>query len=646
MPKNLPVIVDNRIESGLALSRVNDNPVVAVLGTAAQGDTENLYPVVNLTDAASTFGKSSGTLIRGMYEASSAGALNIKLFRIGATSAKLVGVGKTATLAGFTIETIKKDSSAGTDYKLTFDVVAVRLRVYRASDDTLVYDNNPADPLNAVDLGEVIVSGTAGDGSPTYGDIGTPANGAAGAITLAAAADAYGVGQGPVFTAGTDGLNLSRMQMFEALHRAYSLLEDQDLDVIVPMDVYLDDKSVTDLAAADVAALGLNTLTTYPTAGTSTDVLGLVYTEEFEGEQLFWWWFPSDPAAARDATFTTDGGADIFPSVGAATATTKADGSALTGSDFHEANFAYQLADFCFRQSRDFNDMTGVIGVLPPASFSLKDVSKWIGSAPVVTTDASGNDVVSTNGTGLLGNKWMAGRVTAGGVVGHTVGGIDGLAGGGFIATASGWPDGQELKDVNDRLVDIGKYISVVAAWPLLSNASRASAYAASGAPTYAGFYSALAPASAPTHKVLDGLRLPFRVGLSKADLLAGTKYVVFIDKRRGVTIADAPTAARHDSDYQRLSTVRQVKAAIDAVRRVGDPFLGEGLTGARLAALDTAIDNELRTLVKRGVISRYEHQVSSTPAQRVQGQALVELKLVPAFELREITVNVTLSAV
>ena len=106
------------------------------------------------------------------------------------------------------------------------------------------------------------------------------------------------------------------------------------------------------------------------------------------------------------------------------------------------------------------------------------------------------------------------------------------------------------------------------------------------------------------------------------------------------------PPAARPDDEYQRRSSVRQVKTAIDGVRRVGEPFLGEGISGARLAALDTAIDSELKSLVKQGLLVRYEHQVISTAQQRVLGQATVELKLVPAFELRQITIVVALAAV
>lgn len=628
---NLPGIFENKLDGNLTIVPANDAPIVMVLGTASQGVSESIYRVARVADASSAFGK-TGTLVRGMYEASLGGAANIRLFRVGATAASLTGVG-----AGVTIETVSKDDSAGTDYKLTWDDSAGRLRVWRVSDDTLVWDNNPTYPLEKVDLNEVSVSGDFTTGSSA--DIGSGSSDPDNAVTLEAADGVAGA----TYTAGTDGLSLSRMKLYEALHNAYELLQDQIMDVVVPMNVYLDDLNVMDLTGTQITTLGLNSLSDYPDAGTSTDVLGKLYVEEYEGVNYFWWWFPSTHSSP---TFSA---ANIYPSAGSASATTKTDGTALSADDFHEVNFAYQLARFCYVQSRDNTEMTGVIGVLPPNSFSLKDVSNWVGQLPT-TDDSTGDVLVTANGSGLLGNKFMSGRAQTGTgvtlVPAFTIDGKAGLYNGGFIATDSQWLDSLHISDDNDHLVDLGKYINVVATYPVLANPSRSASYTATGAPTYGGFYSNLPPASAPTNKLLEGVRLPFRVNSTKLDLLAGQRYVTFHAKTRGIVISDAPTAARPDSDYQRLSTVRQVKAAVDSIRRVSEPFLGEGMTGALLAALETAIDNELKSRVKAGEIANFNFQLVSTAQQRILGQATVELKLVPAFELRQITVVIGLAAV
>jgi hypothetical protein len=621
--ENLPEVKSLKIDGQLLPSAVNENPVVVVIGTAPRGPSESLYTVDSISNGAQAFGRSDGTLVRGMYEARAGGAENLRLMRIGAVAAKLETVG-----GGITIETVSKDAGAGADYKIFWDDAAARLRVWRVSDDLLVYDNNPTYPSAKIDENEVSVSGTA-SGNP--GDIGTLLS----PITLV---DADGVSSA-VYTAGSDGILLSRMELFEALFVAYKLLENEDLDVVLPQNIYLDDVNVKDMTTAEVSALNTGapwaSSAVYPEPQSFYDALGLVFAQEYQGEWYFWW------------DLDNDGLAEIYPSVGSADDSTDAFGNALEAADYHQANFAYQLADFCYRQSQDNQEMFGVVGVLPPISWSLKDVSNWIGRLPTYTEDSAGNAVVDANGTGLLGNKWMAGRKSVGGtgLPGHTVSSIDGLAYGGFIATDNGWPDGAELTDRNDRLVDIGKYLSVVGAQAVLSNPAVSTAYVASSASTYAGFVSTLPASSAPTNKLQPGVRLPFRVGVAKLDTLAGLGYVMLQEKPKGIVVADAPTATRPDSDYRRLTTFKIVKATIDGIRAAAEPFLGEGITGTRLAGLETAIQQVLVRLQKGGFLQRFDVLVTSTPQQQVLGQADVELVLVPAFELRQITIHVGLAA-
>ena len=129
-------------------------------------------------------------------------------------------------------------------------------------------------------------------------------------------------------------------------------------------------------------------------------------------------------------------------------------------------------------------------------------------------------------------------------------------------------------------------------------------------------------------------------------DLLAGAKYVGLMNKAtRSAVVTDSPTAAQSSSDYRRLSTMRQVEEAVDGIREVSEPFLGEGMTAAEIAALDTAIGSKLRSVQDRGGISGYQYQVLMSAQDKVLGQATVQLKLIPAFELRQITVVVGLSA-
>lgn len=621
--ENLPGIFSKPIDGNLTLAETSTAPVVVILGTASRGPAEAFHAPSSPSVGASTFGRTDGTLIRGMYEVLDGGAENLRLFRIGAKAAKLVGVG-----GGITIETVTKDASAGNDYKIFWDDDQGRLYVWRVVDDLLVYDNYPAYPDAAVDEFELSVTGVST--GPGAGDIGS----AAYPLTLA---QASGI-SGATYTAGNDGILLSRMEVYEALFNAYKLLENQDIDFVVPMDVYLDDLNVDDMTTGEVASLNSGapwaSSSVYPTPGTTKDVLGELFVQEYNGQWYFWW------------DMDRDGAAEVFPSVGSSNANHDCFGNVLSASDFHPVNFGYQLADFCFRQSEDNAEMYGVIGMKPPTSWSLKDVSSWVGREP--TFVESGTDlIVQTNGTGLLGNRWTAGRksISGTGLPGHTVNGVDGLAYGGFIATDDGWQDGVQLKDRNDHLVDIGKYMSIVPAYTVMSNPTHATAYVANGAARFIGFVTTLSPKSAPTNKVIPGVRLPFRVSVAKLDALAGMRYTMFQAKSKGNVVSDAPTAARPDSDYTRLSTVRIVKAAIDVIRAVADPFIGEALDGARIAALDTAIDRGLVVLKKEGFLQRADANVVATVSERVQGKANVELILVPAYELRQLSVWIALAA-
>lgn len=621
--ENLPGIFPLLQDGNLQIATKNENPVVLIIGTAAKGVSESFYPATSLSKAAAEFGRADGTLVRGLYEAADGGALNLALFRMGAKAALLANVG-----GGITIETSEKDASAGDLYKIFWEDSTGRLRIWRVADDLLVYDNYPAYPSGATDEGVISVSGSSpGAGA---GDIGTLAY----PLTLT---QSSGV-SGATFTAGSDGILLSRMEKYEALFNAYKLIENEDIDFVVPMDVYLDDPNIMDMTTSEVTALNSGApwaLTpAYPTVGSAKDALGKLFVQEYNGVWYFWW------------DMDKDGIAEIYPSVGSSNGSTDAFGAVLTASDFHEVSFAYQLADFCYRQSEDNQEMLGFIGVRPPNSWSLKDTSNWIGREPTYVTSGT-NLIVSVNGTGLRGNKWMAGRksISGTGLPGHSIGGIDGLAYGGFIGTEDGWVDGIQSEDRNDHLVDIGKYLNVVGGYGIMSNPSNSTAYMASGAVRYAGFVSGRSAISAPTNKIIPGIVLPFRISVAKHDSLAGFRYVMFQEKSKGIVVADAPTAARPDCDYQRLTTMRIVKDTLDAVRGAADPFIGEALNGTRWGALETAIDSTLIKLQKSGWIQRYQAVLSATAIEKVQGKANLELILVPSFELRSITIYVSLSA-
>ena len=614
---NLPGIFDNLTDLGLGVSVPARGPRTLVLGTAGNGQSGRPYVVSSSTSAASEFG-SDGTLTRGMYEVRQAGSENVILYRIGATAASLSGIGDTTGVGGYTVQTLRRDADAGALYTIYYDDASDRLVVWNATTGVAVYDNDSSDPI---DLGEVIVSGArAAGGGP---DIAGPS------VGIAMEDSGAAVHTGTVYVAGTDATSPSRMELYEYLHKAYADLLGQDFDFAVPMDVYLDDQNYVDgftFTAAYIASISAGG--TYPTAASADDILGKLFIEESAGDYYFFW------------DLNGDGAADLFPNgVGYASSTMKIDGNTLSATDFHEVNFAYQLAYFCHENSVNNKFCLGSIGTRPPASLALADVSAWVGKLPTYTTASTGAKTIASpndNGTGLLGNKFKSGTYAF----------RANQAYGGLMQTDSEFLDGTEASDDNGEPIDMGRYISVVAAYLRLFNAwdRTGRGYVTTAAPTYMGFVSALDEQQAPTNKVIRNVHRVLDIGPRLVDRLAGAGYVFIFEKPKGLTIADAPTGARPQSDFRRLTTIRIVKRVSGAVRDAGDPFIGNSFDPARKAALNTAISSRLDRLVKGGYIQRYVIDIRQTAVQMVTGEADIRLTIVPAWELRRVTLTIALA--
>ena len=182
---------------------------VLIIGTAGKGLSDEIVLPASTSVAKAEFG-SEGALLRGMWEAKEGGAAQVALYRIGATAASLTGVGDATGAAGYTISTEDKDADAGGDYALYYDDTTDRLVIRRNSDSQVVWDNNPGDEI---DLFEVNVSGERASGGG--GDIGSPSS----FVNLEDVTET-----GTTFTAGSDGLDLSKMEIYEALYVAYKNL--------------------------------------------------------------------------------------------------------------------------------------------------------------------------------------------------------------------------------------------------------------------------------------------------------------------------------------------------------------------------------------------------------------------------------------
>lgn len=566
---NLPRVEANLLDGNLGVTSPDLGPAVLVIGTGTSGRSEYITPIGKLEEGAIYFG--TGSLSQGITEARNAGAKNLYGYRIGATAASVANIGNSLKTAdkGVTVTTALKDNTIGDDYYLSWDDTAGRLRAWD-SNGTLIYDNNPTGL--AVDNGELYVEGDV-DGV-TGSSFGTSTVGIK--MSLLDETVSGGV-TGIVYTAGTDGSTLTLRALYEFLNEAYRALVDVDLDIVVPMGAFLDDENI-----ADDATL----------AGTSEDFLGWCKITIVDGEYVYTW---SSLAAKPD--------------------------------DHHEVNFAHQLAGFCYYATKNFNSCRGIIGANAPDSSSPGGVYRWVGTAP--TKDVN-TDVITVNGTGLLGNKFTAGTTARDP---------------GFFATSSGFLDGTVVTDAGEHNIDIGKYIDITPGWHTFSNTYSTTSYIANAAAMYGGATSRIA-ANHGTYNIRlsNGVVDWYKLRIEQMDDLAGCSYTpTTYDRLLGLIAKDAPSAALSTSDYALTSTVRIAIDFVNSARTVASPFIGLPSSTIQRSALKGQLEEMIGDKITAEYINSGIIAVNRTASFTILGEYDLDFQIVPAFLFRKLNINLGL---
>lgn len=312
-------------------------------------------------------------------------------------------------------------------------------------------------------------------------------------------------------------------------------------------------------------------------------------------------------------------------------------------------NFGYQLADFCYQSTVNNNATIGVIGVNAPVAaaattgdLSLTQVETWVaGLETYDTSGANGAAFALYNGT--------------------TDANADGVPDAyGMVATSDRRPASNPLeadvvKDSRGNFVDIGAYLNVVALWGRFGGDIADRLYPVyryynnNLAAYYAGMITTFDSWNAPTNQVARGI-IPIRdISLSQANRLASKRFVSFITKPRGFVVADAMTGAynistTYRSDFTRLTTVRIVHDVLAMIESVGDPFIGKANNAQNRNAMEVAIERGLQKLQSLGALEGFNFSLTSTPAMRTLGEILIDVTLIPAFEIRKIRVKTALS--
>jgi hypothetical protein len=221
--------------------------------------------------------------------------------------------------------------------------------------------------------------------------------------------------------------------------------------------------------------------------------------------------------------------------------------------------------------------------------------------------------------------------------------------------------DGSYVTDQKGNKSDVGSRISVVGA-PLVTVSKQIrelaiglgasvnqTSYATDGAAAYAGFTSSKAPQSSPTNKRITNLNLQRSLSPAQANKIAGRRIVTFHNRANGFVVANAMTGAHNvskyvRSDYVRLTTVRVVDSIVDLIRAVSEKYIGEPNTAAQRNALGNEIDKFLKQMRVANAINGYKFFLSATPDQQVLGEATIDLTIVPPFEILKITTNISLA--
>jgi len=194
------------------------------------------------------------------------------------------------------------------------------------------------------------------------------------------------------------------------------------------------------------------------------------------------------------------------------------------------------------------------------------------------------------------------------------------------------------------------KFMLAVDAEPIFTYGG--SRYTTTAEAAVAGHFSTLKPNESiylDSIAGISGLRYKYSdkmvSGASQLNALSDARVIAAIESQSGgIRLTDGPTLADPGSDYERLTTVWIVRRAMEITRGIARDYLGRPSSMEILQALETRLRSELSTMVPNE-LRGFNFQIKSDPRQRVVGRLEIILQLVPVFEIRSISVPVTLLA-
>lgn len=587
---------------------------IAIIGACEKGRTTTpaIFNNTNIQQASGVFG-TKGDMLEQVLEMQQKGISSILALRQGGRSLFLDHIGDTTGTSGYRIECADAGTEWATSYGIAYSTSDGRLMIQdlASAGTPIVFDNLPAAPI---DYGLFYITGT-----PTLGQ-GTTVGTAASGLTIPLNS-ATNIDGNMFFYKGDNGTDgISRMEIFENVFRGLQVLENfRYRTFAAPEKATLN----CPINTASTATGGTN----YPAAESTFDKLGKVFIEDVDGRFEFYWDVDSDNTAEFWSVNAT----------GLSYATQSKGGVNLTTAVFKVPNFAYAIAYEMDRMHQEVRYVDAVVAVEKPGIG--RPMSEWFGAPAIYTTDIEGDVTVSTNGSGILGNKYIAGATDFRGASAY----------GGFIRTTNPFfDDGTEFKDASGNAVDIGKYLVLWGTpeyFTVGNNVRFNRPYYKVSPAAYAAWREGLPLTLTPTMQDYPALSvLTNRIPRAIIDRFAEMRITIAKPTDAGIKILDAPVAALPVSDYARQGTMRTIEFIDRALRIRADRYLGRYLDTQEEQALQQEFTDVMNALIQNRVIKGGVARYFTTPQSRIRGEAFVNVQVVVPFELRKITFSLSLT--
>ena len=187
---------------------------------------------------------------------------------------------------------------------------------------------------------------------------------------------------------------------------------------------------------------------------------------------------------------------------------------------------------------------------------------------------------------------------------------------------------------------ELGRHVIVIGAELKPANYPASWGYA-NGASALAAAVSRMASYTSTINKTVYNVAA-LRYNPSKTTLLAMTNKGVnsiMLNFNRAPIFTDGVTFAGSSSDYTRLTTLRIVNEAMLVVRQSCQKFIGQPSTIQVRNSMETSITASLRGMQQLGAILDSDFNIRYVAEEN---KALIDLVITPAFELRNIEVQMS----